>query len=176
MKLWVCFLKRNCLKKIIPSLDMPLEDLEEFAGDILERFENPYIKHELSAIALNSVSKFRVRVLPSLLSYHERNKELPLRLTFALAALIRFYKGTWQGEAIPINDSEDVVAFMKEAWSSNNYNDVATKILTKNDFWHQDLTEITGLAEQVTLFLESMEQHGVSKSLNKLVSEAGSAK
>lgn len=162
------FLKEELFEEIIPSLNMPLEELEGFARDILERFENPYIKHQLSAIALNSTSKFRVRVLPSLLEYHAKNGELPLRLVFALASLIRFYKGTWQGDETPVNDSEEVVSFFSDAWEKDDYHTVAATVLSNEDFWHQDLAQIPGLSDQVAVFLEHIENQGVGTSLNEL--------
>ncbi len=76
--------------------------------------ETHFIKHSLSSIALNSISKFKVRVLPSLTGYVDVHKKLPVHLTFAFAALIRFYKGTWKGESLPVQDSEDIVSFFKD--------------------------------------------------------------
>lgn len=162
------FLKDALFKEIIPSLDMPREQLEGFASDVLERFQNPYIKHELSAIALNSISKYKVRVLPSLLDYHEKKNELPKRLVFALAALIRFYKGEWQGEKTPLNDSEEVISFIQEAWKLEAYQQVANKVLGNGEFWDQDLTEIPGLSELTGRYLENIDEKGTSKSLNEL--------
>ena len=84
---------RKCVfEEIIPTLDLPREELEGYAASVIERFSNPYIKHYLSAIALNSVSKFRVRVLPSILEYIKRFGRTPRTLVFSLAKLIEFYK------------------------------------------------------------------------------------
>ncbi len=73
------------------------EELTDFAKDVLERFANPFIRHELKSIALNSISKFKVRVLPSLLSYWEKNQSWPANLTMGFAALILFLQGRFQG-------------------------------------------------------------------------------
>jgi tagaturonate reductase len=162
------YLKKALFEEIIPSLDMPRAELEGFASDVLERFENPYIKHELSAIALNSVSKYKVRVLPSLLKYYEKREELPKRLVFALAALIRFYQGEWEGEKTPLNDSDDVISFIQDAWKLNSYKKTADKVLGHAQFWDQDLTEIPGLTKLAAQYLESIDEHGVSKSLKEL--------
>lgn len=162
------YLKKELFEEIIPSLDsdISVEELESFAGDILERFENPYIRHQLSDIALNSVSKYKVRVLPSLLQYHSKKNELPKRLAFALAALIRFYKGTWEGEDTPINDSKDVVDFILKAWKKKDYNEVANTILSNTDFWDQDLTSISGLTDLVAEYLELIDEKGVNSTLS----------
>lgn len=63
------FMKQGIFEEIVPTLDLPRAELEQFANDVIERFKNPFIKHYLLNIALNSVSKYKVRVLPSVLQY-----------------------------------------------------------------------------------------------------------
>jgi tagaturonate reductase len=164
------YLEKELFEEIIPSLnlDMSAEELESFAKDILERFENPYIRHELSAIALNSVSKYKVRVLPSLLQYHTKKNQLPQRLVFALAALIRFYKGSWEGGKTPINDSKEVVSFIQNAWESGDHKKITDAVLSNSDFWDQDLTQVAGLSDQVTKFLELIDEQGINHTLSKI--------
>ena len=74
------FLKTCLFEEIIPTLDLPKEELLDYANSVLTRFANPYIKHYLSAIVLNSVSKFKVRVLPSVLEYKNRFGNYPKNL------------------------------------------------------------------------------------------------
>ena len=122
-------LKKCIFDEIIPTLDLPKDELLSYANSVVERFSNPYIKHYLSAIALNSVSKFKVRVLPSILEYIKRYDKMPETLLFAFAKLIEFYKTDMT------NDDADVVAFMKE-------NDTAA-ILANESLWGQDLSHLT---------------------------------
>ena len=118
---------RKCVfDEIIPTLDLPKEELTEYAEQVLVRFSNPYIKHYLSAIALNSVSKFKVRVLPSILEYKRRFNTLPPTLTFAFAKLIDFYRTDMT------NDAPEITAFMKSA--------ELTDILKRVDLWGEDLS------------------------------------
>ena len=120
---------RKCVfDEIIPTLDLPRDELIDYASNVLIRFSNPYIKHYLSSIALNSVSKFKVRVLPSLLEYHKRFGVYPPTLTFAFAKLIEFYRTDMT------NDAPDVVAFMKTA--------SVKEILSKTEYWGEDLTSL----------------------------------
>ena len=112
--------------EIIPTLDLPRDELLSYANSVVERFSNPYIKHYLSAIALNSVSKFKVRVLPSILEYIKRFNKMPETLIFAFAKLIEFYKTDMT------NDDKDVVEFMK------NHN--TAEILANESLWGQDLS------------------------------------
>ena len=127
-------LKKCVFDEIIPTLDLPKDELLSYANSVVERFSNPYIKHYLSAIALNSVSKFKVRVLPSILEYINRYGKMPETLLFAFAKLIDFYKTDMT------NDDADVVAFMKN-------NDTAA-ILANESLWGQDLSHLTAEVEK----------------------------
>ena len=118
---------RKCVfDEIIPTLDLPREELLAYAKSVLERFANPYIKHYLTSIALNSVSKFKVRVLPSILEYIKRYNKMPSTLLFAFAKLIEFYKTDMT------NDDADVVEFMKGASTA--------EILSNEKLWDTDLS------------------------------------
>lgn len=143
------FIRMAIQEEIIPTLDLSREELQKFAADVIERFQNPFIRHELMSIALNSVSKFQVRVLPSLLEYARRKGDLPQRLVQSLAALIVFYKGKWKGEAIALNDTPAVLDFFKKTWSQGDLSAVAHRVLSNTDLWKTDLTKIDGLAVAV---------------------------
>ena len=144
------FLHKAIYEEIIPTLDLPEAELKQFAADTIERFQNPFIRHELISIALNSISKYKVRVLPSVLEYHKRTGKLPQLLLQSLAALILFYKGDWQGEQIPLKDSPDVLTFFKDAWQTNSVDVVVQKTLSNISLWDYDLTKINGLQYLVT--------------------------
>lgn len=157
------FVNKVIFDEINPTLDMDKSELNQFAEEVLDRFRNPFIKHQLSDIALNSISKFKVRVLPSLLKYVELNQKLPVCLTFSLACTIRFYQGEWNGKTLPIKDNQEIVDTFKEAWSSNNTEKVTKEILANTEFWDQDLNEVKGLAEAVILALNEIEANGIEK-------------
>ncbi len=126
---------RKCVfEEIIPTLDLPKDELLAYAESVLERFGNPYIKHYLSAIALNSVSKFKVRVLPSILEYIKRYGKMPETLLFAFAKLIDFYKTDMT------NDDKDVVEFMKSHGVG--------EILANEKLWGADLSSLTAEVEK----------------------------
>ena len=121
---------RTCLfEEIIPTLDLPREELEAYAENVLVRFSNPYIKHYLSSIALNSVSKFRVRVLPSILEYRARFGKSPKHLIFSFAKLIEFYK-----KGTP-NDDPAIMEWMKKS--------TIAQILSDKKVWGADLSALT---------------------------------
>ena len=124
---------RKCVfDEIIPTLDLPRDELISYANSVLERFGNPYIKHYLSSIALNSVSKFKVRVLPSILEYIKRYSKMPSTLIFAFRKLIDFYKTDMT------NDDPEVTEFMKTH--------SIPEILANSALWGEDLSF---LAEEI---------------------------
>ena len=126
---------RKCVfDEIIPTLDLPKDELESYAGSVIERFGNPYIKHYLSSIALNSVSKFKVRVLPSILEYIKRYGKTPETLVFSLAKLIEFYKN---GEP---SDAPEVIEFMKAH--------TVREILANTAFFGEDISFLTEEVEK----------------------------
>jgi tagaturonate reductase len=163
------FLKNALFDNIAPTLDLPEEELSQFSADVLDRFRNPYLQHELMSISLNSISKYKTRVLPSVLEFVKRKNELPKNLLFSLAALIAFYKGDRNGTAITLKDDAAVLDFFKEAWSTNNFVEVAEKTLSNTDFWGADLTEIEGLQEEVTTHLEAIIKDGMKATLDAFV-------
>ncbi|WP_338407096.1 tagaturonate reductase [uncultured Flavobacterium sp.] len=155
------FVNNVIFNEINDTLPMDRAELKLFAEEVLDRFRNPFIKHQLADIALNSISKFKVRVLPSILEYASIHKKLPKHLTFSFACLIRFYKGSWKGESLPINDSSDIVAKFAEIWKSNEYSEIAKNTLRIKDFWGEDLTKVENLTEAITLALKEIDTNGI---------------
>ncbi|MCR5684219.1 MAG: tagaturonate reductase [Lachnospiraceae bacterium] len=101
------FMHDTIYNEIIPTLDLPKEDLLAFADAVRNRFENPFIRHELLSIALNSVSKWRARCLPSVIEYYNRFKKVPENLAFSLAALIKFYSSDERAEGALVGHRGD---------------------------------------------------------------------
>jgi tagaturonate reductase len=155
------FINKVVFNEIIDTLEMDRNELNSFADEIFDRFRNPFIIHNLSSIALNTVSKFTVRVLPSLLGYVKVHKKLPTNLTFAFAALIRFYKGTWNGESLPVQDSEDIISTFAKIWQSNNYREISKNTLSIKEYWGEDLTKVKSLTEAVALALKEIDTNGI---------------
>lgn len=155
------FLEEAIRQEIIPTLADPEEELVDYMDSVLERFRNPYIRHELQSIALNSVSKFRVRVLPSLLGWQDRFGAVPERLAFALACLIQFYRGEWKGRQLPINDESRVLDIFREAWTRGDEGTAASFALAHEGLWGMNLSERHGLEALVTTFLRKLQDNSV---------------
>ena len=158
------YLRRGIYDEIIPTLDLDKDDLQSFAAAVSDRFANPHIKHMLLSIALNSVSKFKARVLPSILEYYKRFNKLPQDLTFSFAALLAFYKGTEirdgaliglrNGEEYKIMDDMHVLEFFRDAWAGGDVKSLVTKVCANKAFWDTDLNELPGFTEKVTEILQ----------------------
>lgn len=167
------YLRDTIFEEIIPTLDLPKKELEQFANEVIDRFRNPYIKHLLMSIALNSWSKFETRVLPSILEYKKRKGVIPERLAFSLAATIAFYKGKRGDETIALNDDGGVMALLKSAWESTDGSEpgikqLVTKVLGYEKNWKQDLNQVEGLNDAVTKHLINIEKHGVKKAIEMI--------
>ena len=147
------FLKKCVFEEIIPTLGNTQTDID-FGKAVLERFSNPFIKHMLLSIALNSVSKFQVRVLPTILEYKEAFGAYPPALTFSMAALIAFYRTD------KANDGEEIMAFMKDASVAD--------ILRRKDYWQNDLSDMIPYVER---YYDLIEQKGMKEAYDVVLSE-----
>nr|WP_122012082.1 tagaturonate reductase [Maliibacterium massiliense] len=174
------YMQRVVFDEIVPTVKLPRAEVEAFAADVLERFANPFIKHQLLSIALNSVAKWRARILPSLKDSLKETGKLPRLLTFSLAALAAFYtasdmqEGALLGrrgkEAYRIVDDAKVLAFFQEA-SRLPRAAFAWELCARVDFWGEDLSQIEGFADTVAAHLARIDQIGMRAVLQELVEE-----
>ena len=160
--------------EIIETLDLPHEELVEFADAIIERFQNPYVKHYLMSIALNSLSKYKTRDLPSLTEYLKRKGTLPKKLVFSLASLIEFYKGKRGDEDIQLADDEDILELFKKLWekydgTKEGLNKIVTSVLAYEKNWGSNLNEIPNLADEVSRYLEIIEKVGMKEAIKEVI-------
>lgn len=167
------FVEKAIYEEIIPVLDLPRDELESFASAVTGRFRNPYIKHQLLSIALNGMTKFRTRILPQLLAGQKMSGKLPARLTFALAALIAFYRGERNGEAYPVQDDAHWISRFKQLWGQHGDRQISTQqlvsdILAVEAHWEQDLTKVAGLVEQVSADLDAILTKGMREAVKPL--------
>ncbi|GGF82528.1 tagaturonate reductase [Wenyingzhuangia marina] len=163
------YLKNTIFNEICPTLDLPEAELNQFANDVLDRFRNPYLEHALMSISLNSTSKFKTRVLPSILEYVKRKNELPKGLLFSLASLIAFYKGDRDGEKIALNDDQSALDFFATQWATGDIVEIVKATLSNTDFWGTDLSTIDGLQTTVTTYLQAIVDNGMKASLQAFI-------
>lgn len=167
------FVEKAIHEEIIPVLDLPKDELESFASAVTSRFRNPYIKHQLLSISLNGMTKFRTRILPQLLAGVAQKGQLPPRLTFALAALIAFYRGEREGEAYPVQDDAHWIERYQQLWAQHsdrliNTRELVSQVLAVESHWEQDLTVVPGLIDSVSGYLDTILTQGMKRAVQPL--------
>ena len=167
------YLSKLLEEELIPSLDLPKDELEAFAKSVVRRFKNPFIEHKLLDISLNSISKVVARLLPRLQQYREKFGELPKRLVFALAVQLYFYRAKRNGAAFALKDEGAVLTILDKTWSAFESGrltlpEVAQNLLQASELWQQDLTQIEGVSNLVQSYLEAIHQHGIREATAQL--------
>jgi tagaturonate reductase len=176
-KLMRSFLERAIYNELAPMVPLPQDEVRAFAGSVMERFVNPFIRHNLLSISLNSVSKFKTRVLPTILETQGKENKLPEALCFSLAALIAFYQGEMvegkfigirSGETYEVMDDAAVLGF----FAANKHlpaTEFTGMFLARIDFWGQDLTQVQGLITAVAGSLEEIKEKGMRGAVEALL-------
>ena len=161
------YLEKTMFEEIIPTLDLPRAEVEGFAASVIDRFDNPYIDHQLLDIALNSASKWKARVMPSLTEYVKRMGKLPKRLSFSLAAFIAFYhKGERNGAAYPVRDDQWVLDFFAAHKDDDNAA-LARAVIENEQLWDGALAAIPGLEETVAAALDRIDAVGMYEAMKE---------
>ncbi len=159
------FILQTMYDEIVQTIDLPTDDVRQFADEVLERFKNPFIRHELKSIALNSISKYKVRILPTVKDYYRINGTLPKRFIFALACLIELYLS----DDFNINDDKDVETFFEKLKANRPDNPVvASQVLSNQSFWGEDLSQLGDCEAQVSGYMNDIQQKGVLTSIKSL--------
>ena len=160
------FVNDEMYQEIIPTVALPEAELKDYAEGVKERFENPFVKHELSSIALNSISKFRARLLPTFKRYIAKEGKLPERITLALAAYLKIYAGKADFEP---SDTPEILAEFKKLVGETDYVGAA---LADTTLWGEDLTKIADLKAAVIKDLDAFDKEGARAAVQAINAEA----
>ena len=164
------FVDKVMYEELLPTLNLPEEELRKFAGDVLERFKNPFVKHFVTSIMLNSFPKFKTRDLPGLKTYLERKGELPKGIVLGLAGICTYYKGGKRGEdEIVVNDDEAIKNLLLELWASGDVAAVAKGVLGAEFIWDEDLNSVPGLTELLTADLALIQKEGMRAAVKSIL-------
>lgn len=156
--------------EIKPTIELPKDEMDAFANSVVERFKNPFIRHELMSIALNSTTKFRTRLLPTYNDYRRKFGKSPKHILFSLASLAVFYRGKRGDEDIKLADDPKFLEFWKEVWALTDFDAMAKKILGASDVWEQNLDE-DGNAALVSGYLSDIVNNGERAALKAFLGE-----
>lgn len=167
------FLIEMITEEIIPTLEGEEKELSLYAEEVLSRFANPYIKHYLMSISLNSISKFHTRNIPTLLDYMNHQHELPKRMVFSLSTLIYFYRGKRGMENIDLHDQSETLQFFYEVWKRYEekivtLHQLTEEVLCNDQLWGRNLAVFPNLAQVVANHLLQIEENGVLNTLRVL--------
>ena len=159
--------------EICPVIDLPGMDAAAFGKEVLGRFQNPFIKHELVSIALNAMPKFVTRVLPTIADYHKNYNRFPKRIIFSLAALLCFYKGNANGEYIPLKDDAVTLEFFRRLWAAYSPSpksalELANHALNFEHVWGTSGTIMQASAKQLAEYLYLIETRGIKEAMRSL--------
>lgn len=170
------FMNETLFDEVIPTLDLPKQELLDFAKEVIDRFNNPYVDHALLAISLNSVSKWKARCLPSFTEYIKRTGKTPCHLAFSIAALMAFYSssnldgnvliGKRNGEEYIIKDDLEVLEFFRD----NSGLDTASFVknfLSQESFFGMNLCTLGDTFKMVCDYLEDIRTYGMRAAMEK---------
>lgn len=169
------FIHEAMYNEIIPALSMPEQELKDFAKEIVDRFKNPFVKHALLSISLNSISKFKARVLDTIKEYQDKKGELPHFLVMSLAAMMAFYKGEYNGHKIALKDDDYIISFFNTKWKKLDSNEITVEqmvesFLSDTMIWGSDLTTINDLLGKTSSFLERIINEGMLEVVKSSIS------
>lgn len=163
--------KNTVLYDILPTLPYEEEELLAYAKSVFDRFGNPYIRHRLADIAMNSISKFKARLLPTLAFYLGEGKQVPAGLVLSLAALIRYYKVTpgeddsfygrdLSGKSYVVRDDASILDKIAKHWGGANgeFLPVVKALLADVELWGQNLSEWSHLNKAVAEQIKQLER------------------
>lgn len=166
------FVDQVVFGELLKTLDLPETELRKFANDVLDRFRNPFVKHFVTSIMLNAFPKFKTRDIPGLKIYNQRFGKLPKGLVLGLAAIITYYKGGVRADGAPVvpNDDVAIVQLLSDLWATGSVEKVVKGVLGAEFIWGEDLNEIAGLAELLAELLTSIQEKGMTKTIQLTVS------
>lgn len=165
------YINKVMYEELMETLNLPKEELQKFASDVLERFVNPFVDHQVTSIMLNSFPKYETRDLPGLKTFLARKGELPKGLVLGLAAIITYYKGGVRedGAEIVPNDAPEIMALLKELWATGDTRKVAEGVLAEESIWKSNLNEIPGLTDLVVEYLNSIQSVGMLETVKTIL-------
>ena len=166
------YMNKMLHEEIIPTLPLDKKDLESFASAVADRFNNPFINHELLSISLNSTSKWRARNMPSFLEYIDAYGKLPKCLSMSFAAYIAFFSSDIQaltekglvcrrpkGNTYTCSDDRWVLEFYWDhRWDS--VEELVHGVMTNQQMWGQDLTKVPGFEAATVANLKQIRENG----------------
>lgn len=165
------YIHKVMFDELMETLNLPKDELMKFANDVLERFNNPFVDHQVTSIMLNSFPKYETRDLPGLKTYLTRKGKLPEGLVLGLAAIITYYKGGKRADGAEIvpNDAPEIMELLKSLWATGSTQEVAEGVLAATSIWGEDLNQMPGLTGMVKKFLDDIQEKGMMSVVKSII-------
>ncbi len=165
------FVHRVMYDELMPTLNLPHDELMNFADAVMERFCNPFVDHQVTSIMLNSFPKYATRDLPGLKIYLDRKGCLPEGLVLGLAAIMVYYRGgkRTDGVAIVPNDAPEIMELLTRLWKEGNVGHLVKTVLAQTTIWGEDLNAIPGLRDRVVYYINRIDEVGMLNTVSSLL-------
>ena len=165
------YIHRVMFEELLETLNLPKEELVQFGKDVLERFNNPFVDHQVTSIMLNSFPKYQTRDLPGLKVYLQRKGVLPKGLVLGLAAIITYYKGGTRADGAEIvpNDAQEIMDMLRNLWATGSTRKVAEGVLAAQYIWGENLNDIPGLTDAVEGYLNDIQEKGMLETVKSIL-------
>ncbi|MDR0333277.1 MAG: tagaturonate reductase [Dysgonamonadaceae bacterium] len=162
------FIHKMVETEVLPVIDGNPEELKAFAGKIVERFYNPFIKHYLKDISLNSLSKWETRDFPTVKdNFTKLGKKAPLT-TFSFAAMLILYSGK-SGANFTANDTPEFVEFIRSSFNENDIKGWVSAVVNNQQIWTENLADIPYFIDEVTKGVETILTKGIKAALEEMI-------
>lgn len=165
------YIHRVMFNELMETLNLPKDELVKFAEAVLERFNNPFVDHQVTSIMLNSFPKYATRDLPGVKEYLKRKGRLPEGLVLGLAAILVFYKGGKRSDGTDIvpNDAPEIMTLLAKLWNEGSVENLVKTVLATDSIWGEDLNAVPGLTERVSYYINCIENKGMLQTVKELI-------
>lgn len=165
------YIHRVMFDELMETLNLPKDELKKFAEDVLERFNNPFVDHQVTSIMLNSFPKYATRDLPGVKEYLKRKGVLPEGLVLGLAAIMVYYRGGKRADGVDIvpNDAPEIMSMLTQLWNEGSVENLVKSVLSTTSIWGEDLNAIPGFADRVIYYVDKILSVGMIECVKELV-------
>lgn len=156
-------------EEVLPAIDEDPKELEIFAAKILERFYNPYLKHYLKDISLNSISKWETRDYPTVYDNCKNLNKNAKLTTFSFAALLVLYTGQSEAKNFTPNDTVEFIEFIQRNFNRNEIKNWVATVVNNKDMWKENFSEVPHFIDEVSKDVESILDKGMLNALKEII-------
>lgn len=162
------YINRMVDTEVLPMIPEDPQELKAFAAKILERFYNPYLKHYLKDISLNSIAKWEARDYPTVYDNYKAGKDAKLTI-FSFAALLVLYTGKSEAKNFTPNDTPELLEFVQSTYNPDNIRDWVAGIVANKKMWNENFAEIPSFIDEVTSDVAQILNKGMLETLKEII-------